>query len=463
MTQEFSPVLLLEAELARPLPNVSLTVAEKTYTSALALVRAFTVPLGFVRLTGPVDANGYASAIWAALCQPIGSFLREHRLPAIATLDAAGLSWMDAPEFVRCRSDRQRNAPSMSVVVTTRERPDCLAETLRSLAAQEYRNYEIIVVDNAPATAATAACVQQLTAEIPHLRYVREDRRGLSWARNAGLEAARGEIVVYTDDDVLADRHWLAALLEGFHAGDHVACVTGLILPRELDTPAQLWCEEHAGFGKGFTRRVFDLERNCPDDPLYPYRVSLFGSGANMAFKREVLRAMGGADPALGAGTLARSAAEFPLLFNVLKHRYQLVYAPAAIVRHSHHREYEQFRRQLYGYGVGFTAFLTKQIIEHPATVLDLLRRLPYGLYFTLSGKSPRHGKKSTAYPRELDRLELLGMLYGPLAYLRSRRQVARMRRQHGDPDHPGSSPRASANREDLRRRKTGLQCRGDR
>ena len=71
-----------------------------------------------------------------------------------------------------------------------------------------------------------------------------------------------------------------------------------------------------------------------------------------------------------------RSAAEFPLFYNAIMNGYQIVYRPDAIVYHSHHEEYQGFRQQFYGYGVGFTAFLTKCLLDDPRLVAGALARL---------------------------------------------------------------------------------------
>ena len=65
--------------------------------------------------------------------------------------------------------------------------------------------------------------------------------------------------------------------------------------------------------------------------------------------------------------------------------------------------------------------YLTKILLDNPRLLFDLIRKLPYGLFFTLSARSPKNSKKSTQYPKELTVLELKGMLFGPFAYVRSR------------------------------------------
>jgi glycosyltransferase involved in cell wall biosynthesis len=432
---DFEPILLLEVDLADPLEKVSFYSPETDvqYSRAIMLVRIHTYPIGYVTITAPpteISAIDCAQIIWRELNTEIVSYTQTYGLPAIDKLGVAGLSELEPPEYIKARHRLLETGPFISIVVATRNRPDSLVETLRSLSELAYTNYEIIVVDNAPTTQPADQVVTALSEEIPNMRYLREDRIGLSWARNCGLRAALGEITVFSDDDVQVDQDWLTALVEGFNAGDNVACVTGLIRPHELETPAQVWCEEHGGFGKGYMLRVFDLDENRADDPLFPYRLSMLGTGANTAFKSEVLRSFGGMDPALGAGSPARSGEEFSAFYHILKNGYQIVYQPGALIYHSHYRDYASFKKQFYGYGVGYGAFLTKCILDDPKTLLALLSRLPYVLFFVFNSDSPKHEMKTADYPKELDRFELFGLLYGPIAYLQSRYRTYRLQKQ---------------------------------
>jgi GT2 family glycosyltransferase len=242
----------------------------------------------------------------------------------------------------------------------------------------------------------------------------------------------KAPLVAVTDDDVVVDRHWLAELVTGFSVAENVACVTGMIFPTELETPAQVWIEQYGGFSKGFTRRVFDLAKHRPQSPLFPYAAGAFGSGANMAFRTSVLRALGGFDPVLGAGNVARGGDDLAAFFQVITAGYTLVYEPAAIVHHRHHRAYDDLRQQMYGYGVGLTAYLTKALVDKPGLLLDVAVRIPHGLVYALSSRSPKNMRKLVDYPRELTTIERKGMLYGPCAYLRGRWQTRKMTKQLG-------------------------------
>jgi GT2 family glycosyltransferase len=232
------------------------------------------------------------------------------------------------------------DGPLVSVIVATRDRPESLRTCLDALLRLTYPRREIIVVDNAPTSNATMDLVTGAFGHMPHLRYTREDRPGLGRAHNHGLGLARGEMVAMTDDDVVPDPEWLTELVRAFAVDERVGCVTGLILPYELETPAQLWFEQYGGFGRGFNRRVFDLSEHRPADRLYPLTAGKFGAGANMAFRTHVLRSIGGFDPTLGPGTPTLGGEDIDAFFRVITAGYQLAYEPGAFVYHVHRREY---------------------------------------------------------------------------------------------------------------------------
>jgi len=431
---DYTPARILEIELGELLPSVS-AVDGKTgqrYQRAMCLVRLHTQPLGVVEFQlveewmSPYD---YAQHIWWALGAQINEHLQQDNLPPVTGLAAAGLPSSCRP---RCIEERERflaQAPFVSVIVPTRDRPERIQLCLRSLVAQHYPQYEIIVVDNAPSTSATVDFIQQTYRDEPRVRYIREDRPGRSRALNCGMMAALGEILAFADDDVVVDSYWLVELIRGFSIADNVACVTGLVLPLELESSAQFWIEEYGGFGKGFTRCIFDMAENHPKTPLYPYTAGRFGTGACMAFKAAFLRSTGGFDLSLGAASPAQGGEDLAAFFQVVTRGYKLVYEPAALLYHPHHRDYMALRKQIYHYGIGLTAYLTKVLLDNPRLLFDLIPKLPYGLVFALSTRSPKNSKKSTQYPKELTTLELKGMLYGPSAYLYSQWKIRKVRK----------------------------------
>ncbi|TLQ48413.1 glycosyltransferase [Streptomyces marianii] len=321
--------------------------------------------------------------------------------------------------------------PRTSVVVATRERPGRLARALDSLLAQDHPDFEVVVVDNAPLTGATRELIERKYGE--RVRYVHEPVPGLAVAHNRGVAASDGTVLAFTDDDVVADPHWLTALTAPFAEDHRIGCVTGLILPARLGTPAQILLESHGGFAKGFAPRTYDPARPPADEPLFPFTAGRFGSGANMAFRARVLRAAGGFDPATGTGTAARGGDDLYAFVRILVDGHRLRYTPDALVWH-HHRETERdLRNQAFGYGAGLTAYLTALVARRPGLLPALLARLPRGLAHARTTTAHRdgavgvpgeHGAGGHPWPRSLSRLERRGMLAGPLGYVRARRRV---------------------------------------
>ncbi|NBM18309.1 glycosyltransferase family 2 protein [Streptomyces sp. GC420] len=324
--------------------------------------------------------------------------------------------------------------PRTSVIVATRERAGQLARALDSLLAQDHPDFEIVVVDNAPVTTGTRELVERKYAE--RVRYVSEPVPGLARAHNRGLAAADGEVLAFTDDDVVADSRWLTELTAPFTADPRLGCATGLILPARLRTPAQVLLESHGGFAKGFTARTYDPLSPPADEPLFPFTAGRFGSGANMAFRAGVLRAVGGFDPATGAGTRAKGGDDLYGFVRVLSQGHRLRYTPQALVWHHHRETWRDLENQAYGYGAGLTAYLTAILVRRPALLPALLVRLPRGLAYarTLTATSEggtagvpgEHGTRGHPWPRRLSRLQRRGMLYGPLGYAMARRALPR-------------------------------------
>ncbi|MFI8302636.1 glycosyltransferase [Streptomyces sp. NPDC085927] len=328
--------------------------------------------------------------------------------------------------------------PFTSVVVATRERAGQLARALDSLLTQDHPHFEIVVVDNAPVTDGTRDLVHRKYGE--RVRYVHEPVPGLATAHNTGLAHALGEVIAFTDDDVVADARWLTELTAPFAADPELGCATGLILPARLRTPAQVLLESHGGFAKGFTPTTYDPRNPPRDEPLFPFTAGRFGSGANMAFRTEVLRAVGGFDPATGAGTPARGGDDLYGFVRVLAQGHRLHYTPRALVWHHHRETWADLETQAFGYGAGLTAYLTAILVNRPALLPAFLARLPRGLSHArgltavretgdaggAGGGSAAPGNHDTRtthpWPRRLSRLQRRGMLYGPLGYLRARR-----------------------------------------
>ena len=433
-----APATVAQIELSDPVTVTHISVAdfgpdsEDSIAPALVLVRLHGQPIGTVLVDAPggkVDESTCFKVAWTSLETEISRHLAADGLPFEDQVPAR--PGERAPRCEQQAVPIPDPAPSVTVLVATRERQVLLASCLDALSELDYPNYDVVVVDNAPATDQTERLIAD---KYPDVRYVREDQPGLAAAHNCGLRAATGSILAFTDDDVRVDRQWLTETVRAFQAGPDVACVTGLILPAELQTRAQIMLEAHGQFGKGYQQRIFDLKQNRPDDPLFPFTAGQLGSGANMSFDAEMLRAMGGFDQATGTGTVARGGDDLAAFFAVIAAGHSLVYQPAAMVWHRHRRDLESLSNQAYGYGVGLGAYLASALTAHPSTLGRALYRAPAALSYAFRPDSPRsaHLKNEDEWPRELSRLERRGLAYGPVAYARSRWRTRGTRRGRG-------------------------------
>lgn len=399
----FVPARVVEIDLTEEI--VDLTAAhperETTYGRAVVLARRAGAPVGILDLA--LDAGGLAADELSAALE-----------------NAFGATPITGPRSRAAGGAGRPATAPVTVVVATRDRVASLERCLTSLQALDPAPVRIVVVDNCPSDDAAAGLVRSRGADDSRLRYVREDRPGLARAHNRGLTEVDTDLVAFTDDDVVVDREWVGRLADAFARDPAIGCVTGMILPLELETPAQGWLERYAGFNKGFATEVYDLGR-ADTSALFPYAAGTFGSGANMAFRTDALRAIRGFDPALGAGTTAKGGDDLAAFFDVIVAGYALAYEPAAIVHHQHHRTFAALEAQTFGYGAGLTAYLTKTVLDHPARTRDMLVRLPHAFRHALSPSSAKNERLPADTPRTLVRRERLGMLVGPALYLRSR------------------------------------------
>ena len=313
----------------------------------------------------------------------------------------------------------------MSVVIATCAEAKTAVRCVEAIQSAASGPYEVIVVENRPAHSTVKRALKERFGDDERVGYAEERRPGLACARNAGLRAARGELVAFTDDDVIVNPAWLPAIRAAFAANPQVDCVTGLILPLELETPAQLLVERFAGYAKGFLPRVYALERPPPDQPLFPYTAGYFGSGANMAFRTAALRELGGFDPVLGTGTPARGCEDLDVCIRVLNAGSRLAYEPRAIVWHRHPDTHARLQLRAFDYGAALAAMLTKHLIVGPSR-WGMVSRAPSAIRYYTSPKSRKNATRGTRFPKSLTRLERVGLLYGPIAYLASRLQALR-------------------------------------
>lgn len=216
-------------------------------------------------------------------------------------------------------------APKITVIIPTWKGADRIAETITSLAQQDlpYDDYEVVVVDNAPVTDDTKALVDKLArvyADL-ELRYVYEPRLGLHNARHAGAVNARGEILAFTDDDVICDKAWLRELLSCYES-DKVGCAGGKVLPR-WEVPPPEWVLQYPG-----ALALLDL-----GDEVLELKWPQTIYGLNFSIRKNLLLTLGGFNPE-SFGHIWLGDGETGLVRKVYEAGWKVVYNPKALVYH---------------------------------------------------------------------------------------------------------------------------------
>lgn len=349
------------------------------------------IPLGHREIPTaqlPMPASQLATLVAQTITPAVGSLLLDHgfkgKLPIVSDNPARDLppnfqSLMALKQPLTALQERF-SAPvdrSVSVIVCTRDRPEQLEQCLRSLQGLAHPPHEIVVVDNAPTSEAT----QQLVAHLPGIRYVLEPRPGLSVARNTGIRHSTGEIIAFTDDDVLVHPDWIARLQQAFQT-DTIMAVTGLMLPAELETEAQLIFHQGSG-GPGWQYQplMFDTQffEDMKSRGVPVWRI---GAGANMAFRREIFDRLGGFDERLGAGASGCSE-DSEFWYRILEDGWLCRYDPTAVVFHYHRKELDSLKQQMYQYMRGHVTALLVQFARYQHW--GNLRRLAIALprYYT--------------------------------------------------------------------------------
>jgi glycosyltransferase involved in cell wall biosynthesis len=428
-----APIWVSQLELTEPVPSLDVPLTSPdgdAYTGARVLVRLDHLPIGYVEIESTrIDPPAFARAIWNQLAPAINERLRRNGLSEIKRLTKLGLPRLAGA--VRGTSSQ----PFISVVLCTRNRTEGAMQTIRDLANLDYADYEVIVVDNAPGDESTRDAVLAEFGDSTVVRYVREDNKGLSRARNRGVREACGEFIAFTDDDVFVDRWWLQGIAKGFATLVNVGCVTGFIPSASLDNDVQLYFDRRVTWGSSCETRVFDVDSNRDKSPLYPYSPGIFGTGANFAMRRSVLDQLDGFDNALGAGAPCGGGEDLDIFMRTVLAGYALVYEPSAIISHIHRAEIDELRKQMFAYGSGFSASLMSLILRRPRTVLSLAKRALFGIarFRTIANRNGEEG----SLPADLIARELRGMVYGPVQYFEGR-----LRAKPAKPDTTAPPPR---------------------
>jgi glycosyltransferase involved in cell wall biosynthesis len=241
-----------------------------------------------------------------------------------------------------------------SIVITTFNRARLLADTLREIVAQAVPSaleWEVLVVDNNSSDRTRETVVSISQTSPVSVRYELERRQGQTFARNTGIDATSGEIIVFTDDDVLPAADWLSTLMASMGRSS-LDGVGGMVLPKwEGDPPEWLLSRQDLQMWLALTYEDSAVMLT------YPMVATRRLVGANMAFRRRVFAELGRFDPALGhRGTKLYGGDEVEFVNRLLRSGKAIGYDPSIVVHHridARRLRKSFFVRQLFDHAVG--------------------------------------------------------------------------------------------------------------
>jgi cellulose synthase/poly-beta-1,6-N-acetylglucosamine synthase-like glycosyltransferase len=253
--------------------------------------------------------------------------------------------------------------PALNAQATLRQ---CLESLRREPVPEGFAEIEIILADNGSTDA-----TRDIARSFEGVRVINCPTLGPGAARNAGIAAARGEVIACVDSDCEVDPGWASALAGAFARDSKLGAVGGEIIPARLET----FSERHAA-----ARRLLNQEDALRGLPGFlPFAIT-----ANAAFRRTALNEVGVFDENL------RVAEDADLSWRLQWSGWRVAYAPEARVRHHHRATLASYWRQIHSYGLGTAALFAKHRhrlgrrvwlgVDHSGDIRRTLQRLPLTL-----------------------------------------------------------------------------------
>jgi GT2 family glycosyltransferase len=243
----------------------------------------------------------------------------------------------------------EQATPRVSVLVCTRNRPQQVARCVATILESPLRDFELLVIDQSTSDATATALA---AIDDARLRLLRTPTKGLSRSRNIGIQASRAPIVLFTDDDCLAEPTWVEAVLAAFEAHPEVDAVYGRVKPYGQAPGPQGW----------ICPTVIDDADERFVEKLRTSTHEALGHGNNMAFRRRCFERHGLYHEWLGAGTPMRGGEDTDFTFRLLRRGARVMYSPRPLVHHDNWMRLEDSDAQLAGYkkssAVVFVRFL---------------------------------------------------------------------------------------------------------
>ena len=224
----------------------------------------------------------------------------------------------------------------LSIIICTYNRAESLKRTLDSLRAQEdlrsESSWELLVIDNNSSDQTRKVIKSFIETAMMNVRYIFEPRQGKSYALNTGIANSNGQLLAFTDDDVIIDKRWVASIMEAASKYPHKA-FGGKVLPLwPNDIPS--WIQAKGPYSRPIVGGP--IPSHDRGDEVREYGEGMWVPiGCNMFFKREIFDKYGGFRTDLGPhGDIYGTNEDCELGFRLINNGERLLYYPKAIIYH---------------------------------------------------------------------------------------------------------------------------------
>lgn len=269
----------------------------------------------------------------------------------------------------------------ISVIIPTRNRAVMLAEALESLFHQDLdkNEFEVLVIDNGSKDQTTEV-LDQYRDKIINFHTFYESEPGLHVGRHLGLKEARGEVLVFIDDDIEANKSWLSSIATAFSDSD-VVLAGGNNLPLFIEPPPEwllkMWRRSNGKSYKAITElSVIEFDyTSCSE--ISPYLVW----GCNFAIRKNILLKAGGFHPDGMPKDLLmyRGDGETHISRYIADNRLKCIFIPGATIKHKvtpERMSVDYFKRRGFSEGIShsYTLLRNKGLYKRSG-VVDLIRK----------------------------------------------------------------------------------------
>ena len=217
----------------------------------------------------------------------------------------------------------------ITLIICTYNREKYIGPLLDSIAKNDYptTDYEIVLVDNNCTDNTRGVCEQFAEAHRDiTLRYVVETEQGLSAARNKGIKEAKGDIIIYVDDDALVDADYIRIYAEHFASHPETMAAGGPIEP--------LYETEEPKWMSPYTKALLTAWMNY-GDKVREYPNGRYPGGGNAAYRKVVFDQVGMFNTELGRkGSLLLASEEKDIFDKMHALGMQVLYLPTPVLHH---------------------------------------------------------------------------------------------------------------------------------